>query len=55
VSLPRPSTKRVAGEPLAGRKILAWCADLLRDVLGEPPVPGAERAAGPAPGSRGAA
>jgi transcription-repair coupling factor (superfamily II helicase) len=36
VSLPRPTTKRVAGEPLAGQQMLAWCADLLRDVLGEP-------------------
>ncbi|MFE9203704.1 transcription-repair coupling factor [Micromonospora sp. NPDC007230] len=36
VSVPRPSTRRVGGEPLRDQALLEWCAQLLRDVLGEP-------------------
>ncbi|HEX6497977.1 MAG TPA: transcription-repair coupling factor [Micromonosporaceae bacterium] len=42
VSLPRPSTRRVGGEPLRDVALLDWCAQVIRDVLGEPaakPVP----------------
>jgi transcription-repair coupling factor (superfamily II helicase) len=36
VSVPRPNTRRVGGEPLRDQAMLEWCAQLLRDVLGEP-------------------
>ncbi|GHJ10139.1 transcription-repair-coupling factor [Micromonospora humidisoli] len=36
VSVPRPSTRRVGGEPLRDQALLDWCAQLLSDVLGEP-------------------
>ncbi|MEW2383225.1 transcription-repair coupling factor [Micromonospora sp. NPDC047707] len=36
VSVPRPSTRRVGGEPLRDQALLEWCAQLLSDVLGEP-------------------
>ncbi|HEX8631549.1 MAG TPA: transcription-repair coupling factor, partial [Catenuloplanes sp.] len=36
VSVPRPTTRRVGGEPLRDQALLDWCRDLLRDVLGEP-------------------
>ncbi len=36
VSVPRPSTRRVGGEPLRDQALLEWCAQLLKDVLGEP-------------------
>jgi transcription-repair coupling factor (superfamily II helicase) len=36
VSVPRPNTRRVGGEPLRDQALLEWCAQLLRDVLGEP-------------------
>ncbi|MEU5938332.1 transcription-repair coupling factor [Micromonospora sp. NPDC047548] len=36
VSVPRPSTRRVGGEPLRDQALLQWCAQLLSDVLGEP-------------------
>ncbi|WIM97256.1 transcription-repair coupling factor [Actinoplanes oblitus] len=39
VSVPRPSTRRVGGEPLRDQELLQWCAQLLKDVLGDAPVP----------------
>ncbi|GAA4597661.1 transcription-repair coupling factor (superfamily II helicase) [Actinoplanes octamycinicus] len=39
VSVPRPSTRRVGGEPLRDQELLQWCAQLLKDVLGEAPAP----------------
>ncbi|WP_328465215.1 transcription-repair coupling factor [Actinoplanes sp. NBC_00393] len=41
VSVPRPSTRRVGGEPLRDQELLQWCAQLLKDVLGEVPTPAA--------------
>ncbi|MGN9764572.1 transcription-repair coupling factor [Micromonospora sp. SD12] len=41
VSVPRPNTRRVGGEPLRDQALLEWCAQLLKDVLGEPAVAGA--------------
>ncbi|MER7415307.1 transcription-repair coupling factor [Micromonospora peucetia] len=41
VSVPRPSTRRLGGEPLRDQALLEWCAQLLKDVLGEPAVAGA--------------
>ncbi|MGC4894861.1 transcription-repair coupling factor [Micromonospora sp. DT31] len=38
VSVPRPSTRRVGGEPLRDQALLQWCGQLLSDVLGEPAV-----------------
>jgi transcription-repair coupling factor (superfamily II helicase) len=38
VSVPRPSTRRVGGEPLRDQALLQWCTQLLSDVLGEPAV-----------------
>ncbi|GAA2524549.1 transcription-repair coupling factor [Pilimelia columellifera] len=38
VSVPRPTTRRVGGEPLRDTALLEWCAQLLRDLLGDPPV-----------------
>jgi transcription-repair coupling factor (superfamily II helicase) len=38
VSVPRPSTRRVGGEPLRDQALLAWCAQLLKDVLGDVPA-----------------
>ncbi|WP_229072072.1 transcription-repair coupling factor [Actinoplanes sp. DH11] len=38
VSVPRPSTRRVGGEPLRDQALLDWCAQLLKDVLGEVPA-----------------
>ncbi|MEE6263347.1 transcription-repair coupling factor [Plantactinospora sonchi] len=35
VSVPRPTTRRIGGEPLRDQALLDWCAQLLRDVLGE--------------------
>jgi transcription-repair coupling factor (superfamily II helicase) len=37
VSVPRPSTRRIGGEPLRDQALLDWCARLLSDVLGEVP------------------
>ncbi|MEV6299426.1 transcription-repair coupling factor [Actinoplanes sp. NPDC051861] len=37
VSVPRPSTRRVGGEPLRDQGLLEWCAQLLKDVLGDAP------------------
>jgi transcription-repair coupling factor (superfamily II helicase) len=39
VSLPRPTTRRVGGEPLRDAEMLAWCAEFLQTVLGDPPAP----------------
>jgi transcription-repair coupling factor (superfamily II helicase) len=39
VSVPRPSTRRIGGEPLRDQALLQWCAQLLKDVLGEVPAP----------------
>jgi transcription-repair coupling factor (superfamily II helicase) len=36
VSVPRPTTRRVGGEALRDTALLDWCAQLLRDVLGDP-------------------
>jgi transcription-repair coupling factor (superfamily II helicase) len=36
VSLPRPMTRRVGGEPMRDTDLLAWAAELLKTVLGEP-------------------
>ncbi|GAB3963314.1 hypothetical protein GCM10027615_03210 [Plantactinospora veratri] len=36
VSVPRPTTRRIGGEPLRDQALLDWCAQLLKDVLGEP-------------------
>ena len=38
-SVPRPTTRRVGGEPLRDLALLDWCAHLLREVLGAPAVP----------------
>ena len=40
VSLPRPMTARVGGQPLRDTALLDWAAELLRSVLGDP-VPAA--------------
>jgi transcription-repair coupling factor (superfamily II helicase) len=39
ISVPRPSTRRLGGEPLRDQVLLQWCAQLLKDVLGEVPAP----------------
>ena len=38
VSVPRPSTRRVGGEPLRDQALLEWCGQLLKDVLGDVPA-----------------
>jgi transcription-repair coupling factor (superfamily II helicase) len=38
VSVPRPATRRMGGEPLRDQALLEWCAQLLRDVLGDASV-----------------
>ncbi|NMO51069.1 transcription-repair coupling factor [Actinoplanes sp. TBRC 11911] len=38
VSVPRPATRRLGGEPLRDQALLEWCAQLLKDVLGEVPA-----------------
>jgi transcription-repair coupling factor (superfamily II helicase) len=38
VSVPRPATRRLGGEPLRDQALLQWCAQLLKDVLGEAPA-----------------
>jgi Transcription-repair coupling factor (superfamily II helicase) len=38
VSVPRPMTRRVGGEPMRDTALLDWCAELLTGVLGEPAV-----------------
>ncbi|MGA3525978.1 transcription-repair coupling factor [Melissospora conviva] len=47
VSVPRPTTRRIGGEPLRDQALLEWCAQLLSDVLGEPAA--APVAAAPTP------
>jgi transcription-repair coupling factor (superfamily II helicase) len=37
VSVPRPTTRRVGGEPLRDQALLDWCVQLVKDVLGDPP------------------
>ncbi|GLY01074.1 transcription-repair coupling factor [Actinoplanes sp. NBRC 101535] len=39
VSVPRPSTRRIGGEPLRDQALLQWCGQLLKDVLGDVPAP----------------
>ncbi|MFI7598607.1 transcription-repair coupling factor [Actinoplanes sp. NPDC049681] len=39
VSVPRPSTRRIGGEPLRDQALLQWCTQLLKDVLGDIPAP----------------
>src|SRR5690606_2243839 len=36
ISVPRPMTKRVGGEPLRDLALLDWCAELLNTVSGDP-------------------
>jgi len=36
VSLPRPSTRRIGGEPMRDTQLLDWAAELLTTVLGDP-------------------
>ncbi|HEX5595877.1 MAG TPA: transcription-repair coupling factor [Micromonosporaceae bacterium] len=36
ISVPRPMTRRIGGEPLRDQALLDWCAQLLTDVLGDP-------------------
>ena len=38
ISLPRPTTRRVGGEPLRDTALLDWASELLRSVLGDPVV-----------------
>ncbi|WFE24998.1 transcription-repair coupling factor [Solwaraspora sp. WMMD791] len=37
VSVPRPTTRRIGGDPLRDQALLDWCGQLLRDLLGDPP------------------
>jgi transcription-repair coupling factor (superfamily II helicase) len=39
VSVTRPATRRVGGEPLRDTALLDWCAELLSTVLGQPAAP----------------
>ncbi|MGA8116899.1 MAG: transcription-repair coupling factor, partial [Actinocatenispora sp.] len=36
VSLPRPSTRRVGGEPMRDLQLLTWCAELITSILDAP-------------------
>jgi transcription-repair coupling factor (superfamily II helicase) len=36
ISLPRPTTRRVGGDPLRDTALLEWCGELLTTVIGEP-------------------
>jgi transcription-repair coupling factor (superfamily II helicase) len=36
ISVPRPMTRRVGGEPVRDTALLDWCAELLTGVVGEP-------------------
>ncbi|HEX2417475.1 MAG TPA: TRCF domain-containing protein, partial [Micromonosporaceae bacterium] len=40
VSLPRPTTRRVGGEPLRDVPLLDWCRELIESVVGEPAMVG---------------
>jgi transcription-repair coupling factor (superfamily II helicase) len=42
VSVPRPTTARVGGEPVRDTALLDWCGELLRGILGDP-APAAAR------------
>jgi transcription-repair coupling factor (superfamily II helicase) len=44
VSVPRPTTRRIGGEPLRDQALLEWSAQLLKDVLGEVPAAAATAA-----------
>jgi transcription-repair coupling factor (superfamily II helicase) len=44
VSVPRPTTRRVGGEPLRDQALLDWCGQLLKDVLADP-IPTAAKGA----------
>ncbi|MDG4828596.1 transcription-repair coupling factor [Solwaraspora sp. WMMD1047] len=44
VSVPRPSTRRVGGEPLRDQALLDWAGQFLADVLGDP-VPATSKSA----------
>ncbi|MFY1636016.1 transcription-repair coupling factor [Solwaraspora sp. WMMB335] len=55
VSVPRPTTRRIGGEPLRDQALLDWCAQLLRDLLGDPPAPAVPAAAGPTDSARAGA
>jgi transcription-repair coupling factor (superfamily II helicase) len=37
VSVPRPTTRRIGGELVRDQALLQWCAQLLKDILGEAP------------------
>jgi transcription-repair coupling factor (superfamily II helicase) len=47
VSVPRPATRRVGGEPLRDTALLDWCAELITSVLGVPPAAGAHSSGAP--------
>jgi transcription-repair coupling factor (superfamily II helicase) len=36
ISVPRPLTRRVGGEPLRDLPLLTWCADLITTLLDAP-------------------
>ncbi|HIW61978.1 MAG TPA: transcription-repair coupling factor [Candidatus Stackebrandtia excrementipullorum] len=36
ISVPRPQTARVGGQPMDGPALLNWCADLIQQVTGDP-------------------
>jgi transcription-repair coupling factor (superfamily II helicase) len=38
VSVPRPTTRRIGGELVRDQALLQWCAQLLKDILGEVPA-----------------
>jgi transcription-repair coupling factor (superfamily II helicase) len=44
VSVPRPATRRVGGEPLRDTALLDWCAELITTILGAPANAAAQRA-----------
>jgi len=44
VSVPRPTTRRVGGEPLRDQALLEWCEQLVRDILDSPAQKAAARA-----------
>jgi transcription-repair coupling factor (superfamily II helicase) len=35
VSVPRPATRRIGGEPLRDQALLDWCGQFLSDLLGD--------------------
>jgi transcription-repair coupling factor (superfamily II helicase) len=47
VSVARPATRRVGGEPLRDTALLDWCAELITSVLGVPPAAGAHSSGAP--------